>query len=199
MGSVSQLKRANTHTKNTIAMKLQLALASLAALAAATDLENLLESKDKAVKMLRTKRKATTRKGSVDPDEGCKNELRDPECWHEFTELTWQPARFNNAVSRKEGQKLYWCVVGCNLKDSAADWVGKAYEEKRETREEFIDTGLDLGNGVGKFFTGCPKCCQHIPTSLRNLPKVQKACPQFQQESVIEQSTSEPEFDSEEA
>merc|ERR1711972_857913 len=43
------------HTKNTIAMKLQLALASLAALAAATDLENLLESKDKAVKMLRTK------------------------------------------------------------------------------------------------------------------------------------------------
>merc|ERR1711997_214300 len=173
-----------THTTTQKKMKLQLAtLASLASLAMANDLENILESKDSAVKMLRSKRTLN----KLDPDEWCKNELKSPECWHDFTEIVWQPARLNNAVKAKEGRKLYWCVVGCNLKDNAADLVGKAYEEKRETREEFLETGIDLGQGRGNFYTGCEQCCKHIPESMRSLGKVQKACPQFSTEIEVEE------------
>merc|ERR1712001_221598 len=171
MGSSVKSEHASKH------MKLLLTLASLVALGQAGDLESLLESKDAATKLLRSKRDI---KG-IDPDEWCKGRLASPECWHEFTELVWQPLRFpsRNQVKAKEGRKLYWCVVGCNLRDDAADWVGKAHEEKREKREEFLDAGLDLGQGVGKFYDACQQCCQHIPVGLRGLDKVKQSCPEF--------------------
>merc|ERR1739845_15008 len=86
-------------------MKLQVALASLTALATANVLEDLTESRDTAAKVLRSKRAL----GRIDPDEWCRGDLKHPRCWEDFTELVWQPLRINNAVSREEGRKLYWC------------------------------------------------------------------------------------------
>merc|ERR1711879_73165 len=175
MGYTHLLKYKNNETT------VQLALASLAAIAHANDLEGFLQSKDSAVKMLRAKRQA--RNFALDPDEWCKGKLGAPECWHEFTETVWQPLRFQNLVEKKEGQNLYWCVVGCNLKDQADDFVGNAYEEKREVREEFQQTGIDLGAGKGKFYAGYKQCCKHIPKSLWGMEKVQQACPELRTET----------------
>jgi len=162
-------------------MKLLLTLASLAALGqAALDLESLFAPKDEATKLLRAQRDL---KG-IDPDEWCKGKLASPECWHEFTELVWQPLRFksSNQVSAKQGRKLYWCVMGCNIKDDVADWYGKAHEEKRETREEFLETNVIQGQS--KFLPSCQHCCKHIPVSLRQLPKVKSSCPEFNEARV---------------
>merc|ERR1719378_102116 len=134
---------------------------------ASADLGDIVKSKQDANEVFRVKR------GIFDSDTWCKNNLKAPECWSEFTENVWQPLRPNNAVSRKEVRGLYWCVKKCTVKNFFLDFAGQSYEEKREKREEFLEVQPDAAK---RFVTGCPKCCKKIPSQFHDLHKVQRAC-----------------------
>merc|ERR1712110_1202179 len=80
-----------------------------------------------------------------------------------------------NMVSRKEGRPLKVCVDKCSWKDWFKDFIGTAYEEVRETKEEYHD---GMGATKRNFFNGCPQCCEKIPANLVCInEKIRKACP----------------------
>merc|ERR1712117_5915 len=66
-------------------------------------------------------------------------------------------------LPEEEVDNLESCVTKCYWKDQALDFIGKAYEEKRETWEEYSST-------VGKAGTErprpCPHCCKVLPRSM---------------------------------
>merc|ERR1712117_149759 len=102
---------------------------ALIAIANASKLESILQSKEQAATNLRARR------GISDPDEWCGNTLKNPQCWEEFAETVWKPTKvFDSLVSKKEGWPLYWCVKKCNTGDVWKDLVETAHEEKREKR-----------------------------------------------------------------
>merc|ERR1712062_271079 len=111
-----------------------------------------------------------------DPDTWCKTSLSAPACWEEFAETVWQPRIFSSAnlVTRKDGRPLKVCVDKCSWADYFKDFVGTAYEENRETREEYQD-----GMGMKRtFYNGCPKCCEKIPKHVVCISsKIKQACP----------------------
>merc|ERR1711879_107026 len=161
----SQYVHTHTHSQIKIMKFLSLALIGYAS----ADLSDFLKTKEEANQHL------SREKRGLDPDTFCGNELKAPKCWEEFAEVVWKPRikTSKNMVSRKEGWPLYKCVKLCTSKDGLQDFVGTAYEEKREKREEHFEAqAIDR-----KFITGCPQCCEFIPDPVRDLAKVQKACP----------------------
>merc|ERR1712050_183127 len=159
-----------THNLNKQKMKTITSLFTLIAIANASKLDSILQSKEQAASNLRARR------GLFDKDEWCGNTLKNPQCWEEFAETVWKPTKvFGSLVGRKEGWPLYWCVKKCNTGDSLKDLVGKAHEEKREKKEEYCETMQ--GNGCDAPEVGCPQCCDKIPKKLLcALDKVKDAC-----------------------
>merc|ERR1711936_1083580 len=124
------------HTYNNIMKFLSLALIGYAS----ADLSDFLNTKEEASQHL------VREKRGVDPDAWCKNDLKAPKCWEEFTETVWKPRIITskNMVSRKEGWKLYSCVKKCTIADGAKDLIGKAYEENREKQESVFFSQEDF-------------------------------------------------------
>merc|ERR1712117_276501 len=145
---------------------------ALIAIANASKLDSILQSKEQAATKLRARR------GISDPDEWCGKTLKNPSCWEEFAETVWKPGKSifgSTMVSKDEGWPLYWCVKKCNSGDFWKDFVGIAHEEKREKKEEYCESMPADSCKIPD--VGCPQCCEKIPKSLRNLEKVKKACP----------------------
>ena len=66
-------------------------------------------------------------------------------------------------LPENEVDKLETCVSQCWWKDQALDFIGKAYEEKRETWEEYkYSVGAPNSNRP----LPCPQCCAAVPKSL---------------------------------
>jgi len=121
-----------------------------------------------------------TNKRLFDPDTWCRGTLSAPTCWEEYAERVWQPGRLlgnRNLVGRRQGRPLKRCVDKCSWADWFKDFAGRAYEENRETREEYTDsTGRNR-----EFYNGCPKCCDKIPKHLIcvNVRKFKQTCPEL--------------------
>merc|ERR1711997_44763 len=131
---------------------------------------SIIQTREESSNFLRQKR------GILDPDTYCLNQLTKPSCWEEFAETVWQPFRpWNNLVSKAEGKDLAYCVKKCNAGDWFKDFVGTAYEEQRETREEYHDMAV-VTQDKSKPFVGCEQCCEFIPQSLRHMDKVKNSC-----------------------
>merc|ERR1711976_379922 len=124
------VKPIHTSAKKMMSKYVAVGLSSLVLATQASIIQTREESND----FLRQKR------GILDPDTYCNNQLTKPSCWEEFAETVWQPFRpWNNMVSKAEGKDLAYCVKKCSTGDWFKDFVGTAYEEKRETREEYHD------------------------------------------------------------
>merc|ERR1712183_470318 len=137
---------------------------------------NIIQTRKESANFLRGKRSEISNAGIFDPDTWCNDQLTAPKCWEDWAENVWQPFRpWNNLVEKSEGKDLAYCVKKCSMGDWFKDFVGTAYEEKREVREEYQDMVLDSGN-KGGIVVGCAHCCKYIPESLQYLQKVQNAC-----------------------
>lgn len=70
-----------------------------------------------------------------------------------------------------EVDRLESCVFQCRWKDHALDFVGKAYEEKRETWYEYKST-MGAGNGPSSSAPRpCPHCCKVLPVTMFGQPE----------------------------
>jgi len=138
---------------------------------------SIIQTRQESTTFLRGKRNSINNAGIFDPDTWCNGQLTAPRCWEDWAEQVWQPLRLwgTNLVSKADGKELAYCAKKCNAADWFKDFVGTAYEEKREVREEYQDMGLESQN-KGGLVVGCAHCCKFIPDSLKYLPKVQNAC-----------------------
>merc|ERR1711997_381499 len=173
------------HTKPNMRLFIS-SLTHLGLASASSQLSDIVKSKEEATEQL-----VSRERRDIDPDTWCRSELKGPKCWAEFTETVWQPGRLfgrGNSVSRKEGRQLYWCVKRCTTSNGFLDFAGQAYEEKREKREEYQEVSGDKR----KFVTGCPQCCKFIPDQLKNLQKVQKACPEQKRTTTTTEEPTTP-------
>merc|ERR1712110_1069265 len=169
MGSVHYYKIIDKHNKNRPMMSKYTVALGLSSVVLATQ-ASIIQTRQESNDFLRQKRDV------FDPDTYCNNKLTKPSCWEEFAETVWQPFRpWNNMVSKAEGKDLAYCVKKCSTGDWFKDFVGTAYEEKRETREEYHDMSI-ITQDKSRQFVGCAQCCEFIPKSLRHLPKVRGSC-----------------------
>merc|ERR1712154_653208 len=98
MGSLSPLVHLrHTHTKTTKMVNKTFTIAVIAALAASN--AHFIEHEEANDILTRSRRSPFDK---LNPDTWCIRYMGAPECWDEFSEEVWQPARlFGNKVDKK--------------------------------------------------------------------------------------------------
>merc|ERR1712150_211505 len=68
-------------------------------------------------------------------------------------------------LPEQEVDKLERCITKCWWRNKALDFVGQAYEEKRENWEEYR-TGMGAAGDSMKKLVPCKECCGKLPNTL---------------------------------
>ena len=110
------------------------------------------------------------------------NNLDSLEAWEE-----WKDGLEEMDLPEQEVDNLESCVSKCWAKDKLLDFVGRAFEETRETYEEAVEKGMDLKSQRP---IPCPQCCETIPKALgdleKNWPQISGTCRNVKNERKVQ-------------
>merc|ERR1712038_1410830 len=143
------------HTYTYLQTKMKIVLFSLFAqqFFASPTSQSIFQDSKNAAKFLEKSENSRMKRGLLDRVD-MTGEFTTIKAWENFKDTLEELSLPEDEVDRLES-----CVTKCFWKDQMLDFVGKAYEEKRETWEEF-------DSSIGKAGTPRPRPCQHCCKAL---------------------------------
>merc|ERR1712038_2087930 len=170
------------HTYTYLQTKMKIVLFSLFAqqFFASPTSQSIFQDSKNAAKFLEKSENSRMKRGILDRMD-LTGEFTTIKAWENFKDTLEELSLPEDEVDRLES-----CVFKCYWKDQGLDFIGKAYEEKRETWEEYK---TKVGTPVDERPRPCPECCKFLPKTLfgvagtedrfnklKSFPKVGKVC-----------------------
>ena len=123
----------------------------------ASPTSQIFQDNKNAAKFLENSENSRMKRGLLDRVD-LTGEFTTMKAWENFKDTLEELSLPEDEVDRLES-----CVFKCYWKDQALDFVGKAYEEKRETWEEYNSS---VGQAATKRPRPCPHCCKVLPKTM---------------------------------